>query len=686
MLFEAVIVLLLIVLVFVLYAMITSSESSTVLTLSGFNLSQEYGGNMFIGPGNTLYTVGDDYVYAISTDGRVLWRMQIPDDYGDMYNHIWIGQQAAFDGNFLYILVKPIGTPTPVVGEVLEIAPGGNILWNKNLDQDILTNNPTGTPYGLNLQAAGHMVYIHAGDNEATYDKSGSLIWHLSNVYFMPAMGEDGDLYVVPGDNTCMQVDAYRPDGTLEWSYNLGADALNVNDIGKDQITYDNKTIYVNSENSLLAIDENGSLKWKKSFDGSHVSMSLVNSNWYIMNNNTGDTNASHISIVHPDGTEVQSMEMHLPAMNYGPMITNDLIIDWGPMEKPGFPDIHDLPAWYIDAYNVTTGEKLWDETIVPSQPTSVTLDNSNVDEIMNMIPEDSTGMYNLNDPSLDEWFKEHSLPSGYTEMRNWSNVQVTPYNGGVYVTYWGYNYQYPIILNKSQCVYAGEIYTINKTGTVLWANPTNSEVSSLVTNNSTVYYGTKSGQLSIGNTNVISGIALTTIFYLFIRFFVAGAVTRARRRIDSNNNRNQILKYITDNPGASLYDISKSLGINMGTVRYHLMILALNHRITSFRADEKYVRYFTNAGSYSKEQQLVISLMRRDGIRKVLNQLLEKPGLTNLELARELGVHESLTIRILKELLTKGILIKYESRAGRQAYQINNIYQDEIARAVKNI
>ena len=76
---------------------------------------------------------------------------------------------------------------------------------------------------------------------------------------------------------------------------------------------------------------------------------------------------------------------------------------------------------------------------------------------------------------------------------------------------------------------------------------------------------------------------------------------------------------------------------MNMGTVRYHLMILSINHRITSYKADDKYVRYFTNAGSYTLEQQLIVSLIRREGIKKVLGTLLEKPGISNLELAEEL-------------------------------------------------
>ena len=203
---------------------------------------------------------------------------------------------------------------------------------------------------------------------------------------------------------------------------------------------------------------------------------------------------------------------------------------------------------------------------------------------------------------------------------------------------------------------------------------------------NGTIFYGTNNGRMSATRIDAVAGFALTAAFYLFIRFFLVGAVTRARGRMNSNKNRNTVLRFIAENPGISLYDISKDLEMNMGTVRYHLMILSINHRITSYKADEKYVRYFTNAGSYTLEQQLIVSLIRREGIKKVLGKLLEKPGISNLKLAEELGMQDSSTMRYTKALLDKGILTKDRTQAGKLVYTIKNEYKEQIALAMERI
>lgn len=49
---------------------------------------------------------------------------------------------------------------------------------------------------------------------------------------------------------------------------------------------------------------------------------------------------------------------------------------------------------------------------------------------------------------------------------------------------------------------------------------------------------------------------------------------------------------------------ISKDLYLNIGTVRYHLMILSLNHRVVAYN-DNKYVRYFINSNTYRRGELL---------------------------------------------------------------------------------
>ncbi len=138
-------------------------------------------------------------------------------------------------------------------------------------------------------------------------------------------------------------------------------------------------------------------------------------------------------------------------------------------------------------------------------------------------------------------------------------------------------------------------------------------------------------------------------------------------------------MKFIIDNPGVTLHDISRSLGMNVGTVRYHLLILGLNHKIVSSKFDEKFVRYFPNSGVYTRDERLALSLVRRDGVRKLLSLLLEKPGLSNLEISKQLDIRDNAVSRYVKELLEIGVISK-KSTDGMSLYYVNEEYKNTIA------
>jgi predicted transcriptional regulator len=132
--------------------------------------------------------------------------------------------------------------------------------------------------------------------------------------------------------------------------------------------------------------------------------------------------------------------------------------------------------------------------------------------------------------------------------------------------------------------------------------------------------------------------------------------------------------------------EVASALKMNIGTVRYHLFILSLNHRIVSVSADEKYLRYFTNSGTYSKESQIVISLMRREGINRVLTALIESPCLSNRELSQRSGIQESAVSRYMKELAEKGIVIKEKGAGGATSFSVVDGYKAYIQSAMRRI
>jgi len=340
-----------------------------------------------------------------------------------------------------------------------------------------------------------------------------------------------------------------------------------------------------------------------------------------------------------------------------------------------------------ISAYDTNTGENLWTHTL-PINVHTVTVTESNYKDLF--MDYDVSNVERFNMLSPQQWYRLNNVTFGLEAVcYGGCDAIFLQRDNMVYVSYWIYNYEVPTFFNISKCAYSGGICAFNNNGSLVWSIDTDSRVTALQgnqANNSTIYYATSNGKIFATSINAVDGLALTAAIYLFFRFFLAGAVTRAKGRIDSNKNRNIILKYISNNPGGSLYDISKDLNMNKGTARYHLMILHINHRVVSFKADDKYVRYFTNAGSYTQEQQLVLSMMKRDCIKKLLSTLIEKPGLSNIELSRETGLHESAASRYMNELLEKGLVVRGDAPDGRFSYSIKTEYKEKVAMAIEHM
>ena len=145
---------------------------------------------------------------------------------------------------------------------------------------------------------------------------------------------------------------------------------------------------------------------------------------------------------------------------------------------------------------------------------------------------------------------------------------------------------------------------------------------------------------------------------------------------LDRGGNRNKIMKLIEDQPGLTLYDIKRSLNMNMGTARYHLFILSLHHCITSFNDGTKYVRYFKNSDTYSDAEMLVISMLRRPHVAEILKIVIARPGLQNAEVATMLGLQENAVSRIMRMLAVRGIVVKTSAKGEKAAYKIADQYR----------
>jgi predicted transcriptional regulator len=638
---------------------------------------------MYIGPNNVLYVVSGHNVDAVSPGGSILWQVQFPASLG-ADNDTWTGETAAFCNNMIYILALP-NHMFPMVGTVLmAISDSGSLIWYKQLNHDQLLGNLA----NANMATGGGQLYLHTGDIVTVYNTDGKLLWHLSNVNAGCSVDEMGDLYTMPGSGAFSSVDAYYPNGSLKWEYGLGNDSFSQEGSGDAGVTYYNHTVYGTLGHALLALDENGSLLWKRTFNGTYVYMNLVGDKWYVQNEIFNDYNGSfYVYVVGADGNETGPS---IPYSNFlSSMVSNNTIISGSLIQNPGNISLNNLDTYQVYASDILTGNEIWNYTISPEKLFNTTLDESNVTSVMSELVTpgggsgDAWDAIQTNMLTPQAWYQEHSLPYGYEEVRNFSETLITPWSGGVYVSYWAYNYQYPFFFNQSECVYGGGLYALSNNGTLLWEKPIDSMVTAIAANNSTVYYSTENGNLSATQFNIAIGFALATIVYLFLRFFCIGAVARAKASLNKNEKRNQIYDYIVKNPGLTIYEIARGTKINMGTARYHVFILGMNHKIASYRTEGKYVRYFTNSNTFSRDEQLILSVMRREVIGSILMLLAENPCMSITQISKELDMQESAISRCIKELSEKGIITR--EPVGKKCL-LDDIQREHINMAIKRM
>ena len=102
---------------------------------------------------------------------------------------------------------------------------------------------------------------------------------------------------------------------------------------------------------------------------------------------------------------------------------------------------------------------------------------------------------------------------------------------------------------------------------------------------------------------------------------------------------------------------------MNRGTLRYHLSILSLTGKITSFQ-DGVFSRYVLSGMGMSPYDQVVISRFQNGPDLKILSYLLDHPDTSQRDIAEALGVASSVVSSRITKLYDEGVVAK--ERLGR--------------------
>jgi predicted transcriptional regulator len=161
-------------------------------------------------------------------------------------------------------------------------------------------------------------------------------------------------------------------------------------------------------------------------------------------------------------------------------------------------------------------------------------------------------------------------------------------------------------------------------------------------------------------------------LFFFLKAFTVLGYRKIERDAILNNENRRMIFETVKANPGIYFNDLSRVTGVNRGTLKYHLVILKLNKKISTMSTGGS-DRYFENNGYYNTIERILFRCLREETSRMILELIFEKPDISQKEIAEWIGISGPSASWHMATLNRDGIVIA--RRVGRQVqYRLSKI------------
>jgi biotin operon repressor len=95
-------------------------------------------------------------------------------------------------------------------------------------------------------------------------------------------------------------------------------------------------------------------------------------------------------------------------------------------------------------------------------------------------------------------------------------------------------------------------------------------------------------------------------------------------------------------------------------------------------------MRYFRNAGAYTETERSLVSLLRREPLRRVLEVIASKPGLSGSALARELNLSATAANRHVAMLVEKGVIEQVLLAVHGHGYVISGELRERVEKAME--
>lgn len=638
---------------------IGAAGSHNTMTDRSFSINYSYPlyGNMYIDNDGTVYAKDNDAIVALAADGKLKWRLPIVDHY------IYTG--ATDENGTVYLACE---------WELLAVSSTGELKWKQ----------PLVRYYNVySLSVIGDRLYLRGdrGDSRIDIYDSHNGSWEGDIMAtFRPSFDADGDAYngSAEPDTTAVsewkgEIVAHDTSGLL-WRQEINSYSTGIIVFEYSQLWIMNDQLMVTDNHCLAALDFDGNLLWRINISPSYILAGFDSSSHIYFARYDWENGSADFEIICQNAsTDRLNESVHRVETGKDNFVFCDGVVYYAKkLPGPANRTLDELDTYAVYAYDLPNDTILWTREIQSNRRKTM-LDESSLGKIMfNM---EFSGAISANNTTEICWSQYVPESEG---VNNRSVITITVDDNVVYVSYWAYNYVAPFILNQSVCAYAGGIYALDDTGRIVLSKQTDAYVKSMTAVNGTVYYWTDDGRFSSTSVGIVAGFVLAA-FYLVFRFLLLGAVSRARARVNENENRARLLNFIARSPGATVHEMARSLCMNIGTVRYHLFILSVSHKVKASDDGEKYVRYFVNNNRYSDEEMQVLSLMRRDHMGQLINILMSSPGASNTEISQAMGIPDSAVSRYLRDLADRGVVEKRRMENGRLCYMLEERVRDAI-------
>lgn len=160
-------------------------------------------------------------------------------------------------------------------------------------------------------------------------------------------------------------------------------------------------------------------------------------------------------------------------------------------------------------------------------------------------------------------------------------------------------------------------------------------------------------------------------LLYALGGWFGLGFRRVALEGVLSHPLRATVYGYIRKYPGTSFSGIARDTTINRGTLHYHLHILQREGKISELREGGA-TTYFENNGTYSPDEQRILSHIREGPAGEICRFLALRRGATRSDIAHRMGVAPSSVSWHLSRLNGSGVIVA-ERAGGKTRYRLTS-------------